>query len=308
MNAIKILLADAGRLLVRMLPGLTVLLVVMLLLRGFAGTLEAAKLQTLTLLTSFLGAGEGLGGVIIHTLPLAIAAAVVTFAITARMITFESPMSCVAVALIVLAGTSVGGVFRDTVTRLTPADDDENDTVIALAEKQPPQPLVGRPADNSTNNLPIHIGLESDMDPPLLTRIGKSKSEVLFGASLSRIDKPILANLSTVTPLPKKLRSPLQRLREIDWFAQPNLDKKPPRVIEPLHVLPEISGLHGVPLKAVNQILGYLVAYQPRLFLAAIIAGSWVGWSCRRRLEKLHEHVVEKSNEREDVLELRRAA
>lgn len=307
MNAIKILLADAGRLLVRMLPGLTVLLVVMLLLRGFSGTLEASKLQTLTLLTSFLGAGEGLGGVIIHTLPLAIAAAVVTFAITARMITFESPMPFVAVALIILAGTSVGGVFRDTVARLTPTDDD-NDTVVAQAEKKPPQPLVGQPADHSTNNLPIHIGLESNIDPPLLTRIGKSKSGVLFGGSLNKIDKPILAKLSAVTPLPKKLRSPLQRLREIDWFAQPNLDKKPPRVIEPLHVLPEISGLHGTPLKAVNQMLGYLVAYQPRLFLAAIIAGSWVGWSCRRRLEKLHEHVVEKSIEREDVLELRRAA
>ena len=70
-----------------------------------------------------------------------------------------------------------------------------------------------------------------------------------------------------------------------------------------------MSGIPGIAAKAINQLLGFLVAYQPRLFLAAVVAGSWVGWSWHRRLQKLTEYAAD-CQEREDrnKPELRRAA
>ncbi len=57
------------------LPGLVVLSTVLVLLRGPSGTVDAIQLQLTTFVASFLGAGDGLGAVVLHTLPLAVAAA-----------------------------------------------------------------------------------------------------------------------------------------------------------------------------------------------------------------------------------------
>ena len=108
MSAIESVLDDLRHLLLRYLPGLTVLAVVMILLRGLTGSVEAIKLQLVTLATSFLGGGDGMAGVLVHTMPLAIAAAIATFAIANRMITFESSWSIVGLAGIVIAA---GGVI-----------------------------------------------------------------------------------------------------------------------------------------------------------------------------------------------------
>ena len=54
-------------------------------------------------------------------------------------------------------------------------------------------------------------------------------------------------------------------------------------------MIPEMNGVMGLVVQALNQLMGYLVAYQPRLFLAAIVAGSWSGWSLHRRLKSLAE-------------------
>ena len=83
----------------------------------------------------------------------------------------------------------------------------------------------------------------------------------------------------------------------------------PPREIEPLNVLPAVGGVHGAVFKAVNQLLGFFVAYQPRLFLAAIIAGCWVGWTCHRRLLYLETRGSEAEDSvSEPEVALRRAA
>ena len=85
----------------------------------------------------------------------------------------------------------------------------------------------------------------------------------------------------------------MQRLSEIEWFAEPNLENAPPAKIAPLALFPQVDGILGIPLMAVNQLLGYLVAYRPRLFLAAIVAGSWIGWSWQRRLARWRAQVTE---------------
>ena len=55
-------------------PGLIVLVVVLVLLRGVGGTIDALRLQLVTLANSFLGTGDGLVPVLLQTLPLALAA------------------------------------------------------------------------------------------------------------------------------------------------------------------------------------------------------------------------------------------
>ena len=62
-----------------------------------------------------LGAGDGLTGVLLHTLPLAIAAALATFAITSGSLKLESLTSVIVLACIILLGTSVGGFLRQFV-------------------------------------------------------------------------------------------------------------------------------------------------------------------------------------------------
>ena len=108
---------------------------------------------------------------------------------------------------------------------------------------------------------------------------------------------------------PGKQESPIEQLRQIDWLAQPDLSKAPPREIEPLALLPQASGVPGAAARAINQLLAYFVAYQPRLFLAAMVAGSWVGWSWHRRLNKLTDDAAERCD-RDDPSESewRRAA
>ena len=51
------------------LPGVLVLALVLILLRGPSGTIEALRVQLATFVGSFLGTGDGLGAVVLHTLP-----------------------------------------------------------------------------------------------------------------------------------------------------------------------------------------------------------------------------------------------
>ncbi|MEM7474379.1 MAG: hypothetical protein AAF483_05245, partial [Planctomycetota bacterium] len=90
-----------------------------------------------------------------------------------------------------------------------------------------------------------------------------------------------LASLSTEA-LPKK--TAFQQLQQINWLATPNVAGVPKGEIERLHLLPEVSGVFGIVARAINQLLGYVVAYQPRLFLAAILCGVWMGWTVHSKL------------------------
>ena len=278
MSGLKFIIDELRNPLQRFLPGATVVLIVMLLLRGFSGSVQAIKLQMVTLATSFLGGDDGMVGVLLHTLPLALAASVATFAIARRMIRFESPLSILALALIVILGASIGGFLRQFAPH---------------PESQPQPPLIASSAS------------------PLPVETGHTVGNISIGIPSQELPLELASvmNRKTVRQLPVRHESSIEQLRQIDWLAQPDFSKAPPREIEPLALVPKASGIPGAAAKAINQLLAYLVAYQPRLFLAAVIAGSWVGWSWHRRLQKLTEYAANrcKSNENKKR-ELRRAA
>jgi hypothetical protein len=118
----------------------------------------------------------------------------------------------------------------------------------------------------------------------------------------------VLSRADVAAALPVKTKSPWQRLKEIDWLAEPNLSAAPPQKIPSLQILPEANNPVGAIFKAINQLLGYLVAYQPRLFLAAIVAGAWVGWSWHRRLQRLAQYSAVVPYDVDQTTDVRRAA
>jgi hypothetical protein len=58
----------------------------------------------------------------------------------------------------------------------------------------------------------------------------------------------------------------------------------------------------------VNQLLGLLIAYQPRLFLAAVLAGAWTRWRWKQRLSTLQLRVNEAVEQATEPIPIRRAA
>jgi hypothetical protein len=52
-------------------------------------------------------------------------------------------------------------------------------------------------------------------------------------------------------------------------------DQRVPRV----EALPEARSAIGIIGRAINQLLGYFVIYRPRLFFAAVLLGTYIGWS-----------------------------
>lgn len=209
-------------------PGFAVLLVVLLLLKGLWGTVDALWLQAATLATSFLGGPDAVVGVLWHTLPLALSAAVVTFLVAGQWLTLDGFGSLVVVALIVLGGAAIGGACRDA--------------------------AVGGDAIHGPSAEPVTDALAD---------------------AIARPPRPLAT----------------ERLAEVDLLAPPDFTKAPPS-IEPLRLLPEPSGVGGIVCAAVNQMLGYLVAYNPRLLVASLLAGGYVGWTWQRRLARWRERLT----------------
>lgn len=279
------------------LPGLTVLVVVLVLLRGITGTRDAIGHQIETLVSSFLGTGDGLGEVLLHTLPLAIAAAVATFAISRRMLTFESFGSVFVLACIIIVGASVGGFLRGLVPREPTRMDDS-----VFSEAVTPLRVS---LNESASGEPLTTGVRTSIVRPN-SDVPSSGVVILGDQQLQPIQSG--APLMSVTSAPAKSTTALDQLRSVDWLGQPDVSKIPRGAVEPLHLLPETGGAFGIVLKAANQILGYLVAYQLRLFLAAIVAGSWVGWSLHVRMQTLHEEMLEEESVPDITDSIRRAA
>ena len=283
MSVIEMLLGDVRRAAIKTAPSLAVILAVMLLLRGFWGSVAAIKLQLAMLAGSLLGAGDGLTGVLLHTLPLAIAAGLATFAIASGTLKFESFTSIVVLACIILLGTSVGGFLRQFVP------DARNDEPIAITSTS--RQIVDTPPPSIPLGIPI--GVKSAGNPG-----GSFSSPLGIEISRTNLVSPLSPNMDSsglddLLGKPSTPQSPWQQLGEIQWFAEPNLSKAAPREIPPLNLLPKPGGIAGIVTRAINQVCGYLVSYQPRLFLAAVIAGSWIGWSWTRRLRAIHQRVIE---------------
>lgn len=62
-------------------------------------------------------------------------------------------------------------------------------------------------------------------------------------------------------------------------------------------LLPEQGSWLGIVGKAANQLLGYLVFYRPRMFLAALLVGGYLGWAWHRHYTRAEEQVIEWTNE-----------
>ncbi len=58
-------------------------------------------------------------------------------------------------------------------------------------------------------------------------------------------------------------------------------------VIEPVELPLHIGGVLGAMLRAVEQLLGYLRAYQLNLFLASLVVGIYLGWTWHRGIALL---------------------
>ncbi|TWU39722.1 hypothetical protein [Novipirellula artificiosorum] len=59
----------------------------------------------------------------------------------------------------------------------------------------------------------------------------------------------------------------------------------PQAAVPRVSLMPESGSLLGIIGRGLNQLLGYLVVYQPRLFLAAIILGAYIGCSLQSLLK-----------------------
>jgi hypothetical protein len=52
-------------------------------------------------------------------------------------------------------------------------------------------------------------------------------------------------------------------------------------------LIPEPESVLGLIARAINQLVGYFVIYRPRLFIAAILLGLYIGWSWQPYAESL---------------------
>ncbi len=74
--------------------------------------------------------------------------------------------------------------------------------------------------------------------------------------------------------------------RICDWSAGPEQARNWRDPIPSVALLPEPGSVIGFVAKGVNQTFGYLVYYRPRLFLAALLLGVYIGWSWLPMLKK----------------------
>lgn len=233
-------------------PGIVVLLVVLVLLYGFTGAAMAVLDMVMALLAALVGGGDHdvVGSVLWRTLPLAISAAGVTFALCNRWLSPNSLNSYIGMAMIVLSGAIVGNACYERCGSQT--------TVL----------IVDAEVDATA---PIPVGLPSQASPSLVQAY-----EVT----------PTISAVAVAAP-----PNAWQRLTSISWLGKPDLSRDP-KPVQPLQVVPKGPGIYGGVGGALNQLLGYLVDYEPRLFLASIVAGSFVGWRLQRRVAIAHAVVA----------------
>ncbi len=291
-------LMDELRVLRQAVPGALVFVTVLLLLRGYDGTVSVLARQASMLAESFLGGPDVLLPLLLHTLPLALAAAIAAFAISAGWIRFESIWSVVFLSGIILAGTTIGGLLRT----LVPKDQTHEP---AIAQSAIAHPAIAHPVietASQTNSIPGTNPAFQQQQMNSISGIGG----ISVVSTNPQLSPPLLKSPG---PLQATVRpSAWQQLSRIDFLAPPNLTQPPPADIEPINAVPKISGILGVGGLAINQLLGFLVAYQPRLFIAAVLAGAWTGWRWQQRLQTLKRHVQQGIDDDIDSRPLRRAA
>lgn len=247
---------DQARKRASLLPGAVVMAVVLLLVHGFMGTGEVLLRMIGQFLASLFGGGDGdaVSGVLWRTLPLGLSAAVAAFAVSSRWLDLTSMFSYVWIAIIVLFGTAAGNACYEAFA--------PKQVIVTHNLTAPPRP------DETVNGYAKRL---YDMNKKA-------------GIELSVLVPPEdvgLAGLATPTIMPTK-PSAWERFSKLNWLEKPDLSRKP-QPVEPLFEV-KVGGIWGWVCQAVAQLLGYVVDYQPRLFLASVIAGSFMGWRLQRRL------------------------
>ena len=69
------------------------------------------------------------------------------------------------------------------------------------------------------------------------------------------------------------------RLIDFDAAADEDSSQRWSDPVPRVALLPEPGSVVGIVARALNQLFGYLVAYGPRLFLAASLVGIYIGWT-----------------------------
>ncbi|MGI9457719.1 MAG: hypothetical protein ACR2NU_14230 [Aeoliella sp.] len=266
MSALDTLYEHAHRRL-RVLPGLIVLAVVLVLLHDVSGAIESLRELIADFLTAIVGGGDhaAVANVLWRTLPLSLAAGGVTFVVANRWIRPGSSHSYVWVSLIVLAGAIVGNACYEKFGSQT----------VVIAE-----PTTSLPQDRSiAKNL---ILKPSTLAQAVPATNNEDAPPTTLAKALALADEPRI-EVAAVRVQPNAWH----RIAAIRWLDKPDLSRKP-KPVEPLEIVPHGPGIFRGVSGAINQLLGYLVDYEPRLFLASIIAGSFVGWRLQRRVVVAH--------------------
>ena len=295
-------------------PSIAVMVAILLLLRGVQETSVALRLQLATFARSFFGGSDELLLVALHTLPLALSAGIAVFAIARKWITFESLWSVVAIASIVWAGASVGGFLRSLappswIAATQKAIHQSKDPSMADTQRRPTAEAPQLTTRSATGKQPSHrlpfatARQPQDVQFSLSPVGGDGFAQPVATSGTSAVlesTKP-----SNSSPFALSITASTNNLSEVSAHVHPDasvqswpevcsrLNWDPPTFqsqpdrIKPVPAVPRTGGIFSVVALALNQLLGYLVAYQPRLFCAAILGGGWLGWIWHKRVEKL---------------------
>lgn len=244
---------------------LIVLLTVALLLQGPAGAFEALWEYTRSLAEALLGGEDLFLEVICQTAPLTMSAAVITFAFRCRWLTFRTPTSIVACSLVVLTATWLGGQLRSWMATHRPLAQQ------TTRENQPVELRWSDQTGGTTAGLPVLQASFQNRTPARLSDLRIASEPSLESAS------------SDIITLDQALETLSDFSAAATDGGQHDWRETVPRVA----LIPETSSSIGFVARAFNQLFGYVVFYRPRLFLAAILLGTFMGWSWQPRLESL---------------------
>ncbi len=235
---------------------LLVLVAVALLLQGPVGAFEALWGYTRDLVRAIFGGEDLLLQVLCQTAPLSLAVSAIVFSFRCGWFTLSSPLSVFASSVLLLSGTWIGGELRSTMSSVT--------ALVQSAATDSPTAKALLPV-SARGETPVWLSDHS------LSKMSEASEDAESDSASDTISVAqafaILSDFQTVATDGSHHR-----------WNQP---------VPKVALIPESESLWGFVAKAINQLLGYFVIYRPRLFLAAILLGSYIGWSWQPYFEAL---------------------
>jgi hypothetical protein len=231
---------------------LVVLLTVALLTQGPVGAFEAFRDFTVDLLGTLVGGEELCLEVLCQCTPLAAAIATVTFSYRARWLALN-PRSLLAVGTLVVAATWGGGELRGWIAKNKRSVGSE---VAVLPASTRGATRVLFSDQRAFDTAPKSISYRADTRPD---------------DSLNVETEPPQAEVLSVS----QALAPIADLRSSATVSDHRWSRPVPRVA----LLPELESDVGRIALGINQLVGFVIVYRPRLFLAAVLLGFYLGWS-----------------------------